>query len=244
MSDLPPHKSCVITGVSSGIGAAAAECLRRNGYRVVGIQRRPPGVSADLMRIDNLPDAWQSALKELGATPGLVVLNAGRSLDGPFVETTSDEAVALITLNLIAPLILAREAIKTWVARDAPGHLVLVGSQAALAGAKQSGNVLYTASKGGLHAVVGPLAAEYGPRIRVNAIAPGDVETEVELSHLRRQAERSGLEFTQLKEEVARRAASRRWVSPQEVAEAILFMDRCEAMNGAVLNISAGSSVH
>jgi 3-oxoacyl-[acyl-carrier protein] reductase len=191
-----------------------------------------------------IPSTWRSVLEELHGPPQLVVLNAGRSVVGRFVDLEVDDFVSLMTLNLLSPLLLAREVLRTWVDQGVPGHLVFIGSQAALPGAKQAKEVAYTASKGGIHSVIGTLAAEYGPLVRVNGVAPGHVATAAELELLAESAEGTGRSRDELERDVASSTPIRRWIRPEEVAEAVMFLEACGAMSGAIINVSGGSSAH
>jgi 3-oxoacyl-[acyl-carrier protein] reductase len=237
-------KKSVITGSSSGIGLGIARKLRKSGYSILGVQRRPPGIRADLREIAKIPEVWGDCCRKIGEVPSLVVLCAGEPMEQELIESSNESIEELILLNLISPLIFAREVIKTWKKKSIYGHLIFIGSQAALPGAKQKGNVVYTASKGGIHAMVGPLANECGPLIRINAIAPGDVITKKEDQILQNEAERRKISFSNLKREIEQTSALNRRIRVDEVAEAVLFLDRCEAMTGAIINISAGKSAH
>ena len=90
-----------------------------------------------------------------------------------------------------------------------------------LPGARDA-DVLYTASKGAIHATVGPLAREYGPLVRVNCIAPGDVATETERA-LAARGRRVEADAGAAWHEVAARSALGRWVRADEIADAVLF---------------------
>lgn len=237
-------RKCVITGGSSGIGRTIVQTLKREGYSVLGIQRRPPGIQADLRLINNIPAIWKRACEKWDHPPDLVILCAGMPLECPFLQTSTSVLQDLILLNLISPLVLAREALQTWTKTKTAGHLIFIGSQAALPGAKQTGNVAYSASKGGIHACIGPLANEYGPLVRVNGIAPGDVITKTENEIIRKEAIKQGVAFEELKKALDVSSALQRRVKTSEVAQAVLFLDCCPAMTGAIINISAGKSAH
>lgn len=238
------QRQCMIAGCSSGIGSAIAEMLKKENYDILGMQRRPPGLQVDLSRINEIPNYWKRGCEKLNGIPTLAVLVTGVPLEQKFLETQSKTIEELILINLISPLVLAKEILNTWVKEKISGHLIFIGSQAALPGAKQIGNVVYTASKGGIHAIIGPLANEYGPLIRVNAIAPGDVITEKEDATIQEQAYLRGVSFSQCIEEIESASALKRRVRAEEVAQAVLFLEQCHAMSGSIINISAGKTAH
>lgn len=236
------RRTAMVTGSSHGIGAAIAERLRRDGYAVIEIQRTSADVTADLTDWRSVPDTWAQAITRAPHGVDLLVLNAGASCDGEFVEVEADDMANCFGLNVFSALLLAREALRHWRATKRAAHIVMIGSQAALPGARDA-DVLYAASKGALHAAVGPLAREYGPLVRVNCVAPGDVATETELALVARG--RCGDDEVQAAwREVASRSALGRWVRPDEIADAVLFLERCGAMTGAIINVSGGSSIH
>lgn len=233
--------TAVVTGCSRGIGAAIANRLRRSAYCVVEIQRSSPHVSADLRQWESVPDVWAGAIDRAPQGVDLLVLNAGASHESAFVDIEPDELTSCFALNAFGALLLAREALRYWTASKRPGHIVIIGSQAALPGTREA-DVLYAASKGAMHAVVGPLAREYGPLVRVNCVAPGDVATDSELALVAKA--RVHLHPECAWQEVAARSTLGRWVQADEVADAVLFLEQCKAMTGAIINVSAGASIH
>lgn len=237
-------RTSLVTGSSAGIGRAIASRLKKDGYRVAGVQRTGPGIQADLSDYRIVAGVWSRVLEELGRAPELVVLNAGRCISGRLTEMSAEDCVSMITLNLISPLLLAREVLKTWVEQKLPGHLIFIGSQAALPGAKHPNEVAYTASKGGIHSIIGPLASEYGPLIRVNGVAPGNVATKAELKLVAETARSTGRTFRELSREITSSTPIKRWIRPREVASAVMFLETNVATSGAILNISGGRSAH
>ena len=237
-------RTALVTGSSKGIGRAIARRLQSDGYRVVGVQRSTLGISADLREYRKIPEIWRKAVGEAGSAPKLVVLNAGRCTGGRFIDLSTDDCLAMLELNLVSPLLFAREVLGTWVEQGIAGHLVLVGSQAGLPGFNRPGDAAYAVTKGGIHAMVGPLASEYGPLIRVNAIAPGDVATAAEFAALAGAAKDAGRTLRERKREISSRTPIGRWIRPREVAEAVMFVENCSAMSGAIINVSGGASAH
>ena len=108
---------------------------------------------------------------------------------------------------------------------------MFIGSQAALPGANHPGDVAYTASKGGIYSVIGPLASEYGPLIRVNGVAPGHVATTSEFNLMARSATNTGRSFRDVKRQITSSTPLKRWMRPREIAEAVVLLDSCCAIS-------------
>ena len=247
MKDHSTMRNAVVTGASSGIGKAAAERLRHEGYRVVTMQRRLGGagldVQFDFARPECVPGAWERALSLLGQPPDLLVLNAGRECVGPITDVSLPEVLDTHIVNQVSPLVLVAEAFRTWRRERTPGHVVLVLSQVALPGGAQAKNAVYVATKSGLAGAAAALAKEGAPTIRVNSIAPGDVDTPLARVALRKVSLGAKRSVRDLRRDIAGLAALGRWVTAEEIVEGLLFLERCKAVTGAVLNISGGRTI-
>lgn len=237
------RKIAWVTGASYGIGLAIADALRQADYAVVTLQRSGGDVDCDFYQAGDMDQAW-SAAEKLTGPPDLMVLNAGACIDDDFINTHLSTLESNFALNVFSPMLLARLAIRSWQVQGRMGHVIFIGSQAALPGARHTGNTVYTAAKGALHALIGPLAWECGPTIRINCIAPGDVMTPGEEKSLQARSGKTGTQVQALIALTAENTALKRWVRPEEVAQAVVFLERCEAMTGTLLNLSAGACIH
>lgn len=180
-----PDPWVLVTGATRGIGLAIAARLVASGRQVLGVYRRDdvaaeeaqralgPGFRA--VRVDALP----AALAMLPVLAG-VVFNAGVVLRGPFTELEregGDPIATQLEEDLGAPLRLCRTLLREG-RLVAGSSLVFVGSNAARRGL--AGMVAYSAAKAGLEGATRALARELGPQgIRVNAVAPGVIRTEM-----------------------------------------------------------------
>ena len=187
----------VVTGASSGIGAALAERLARDGRDLVIVARRKErlealarrleaetGVDVEVMVVDlTVPEELQLVEDRIAAEPrlDLVVNNAGFGVYGPFAELSTSFTDDLIRLHCRAPVRLAHAAIPGMITRGR-GAIVNVASLLALSGplhSRMSGKATYAATKSFLLTFTQALSVELeGTRVHAMAVLPGMVETE------------------------------------------------------------------
>ena len=176
----------LVTGASSGIGAATARALAADGVSValagrdatalaaVAAETGGPAFAGDLTQAAYPARLVAEASAALGGLD-IIVSNAGAGWCGPFRDMPPDDIDALIDLNLRAPAHLLRAAVPDLVAKGR-GHLVLVGSIAGLVGV--ANEVLYSATKAGLGGLAASLRAELaGTGVKVSLVSPGVVDT-------------------------------------------------------------------
>jgi 3-oxoacyl-[acyl-carrier protein] reductase len=166
----------VVTGASSGIGAAVALHLADRGHEVLAVARRPaaPGhgvtpVVADLATDDGI-DAVVTAVA--GRQVDVLVHAAGHDHVRGVAQTTRSQLDALFAVNVSAPILLTGALLADL--SDGAG-VVFVGSTAAVRGIDR--HAAYGASKAALHGLTVNLAAELAPRVRVNTVSPGGTRT-------------------------------------------------------------------
>lgn len=178
------YRTALVTGASSGIGAATVRRLSAEGLQVHAVARDAARLSAlaaetgcqpcavDISDLDALAAVAKSAEFDV------LVNNAGQSRRGNILDTTPEDIDALIDVNLRAVLHLTHLVVPGMASRDR-GHVVNISSIAghyAFAG----GNTVYHATKAGIHSLSQQLRVDlYGTRVRVTEISPARVETEV-----------------------------------------------------------------
>jgi NAD(P)-dependent dehydrogenase (short-subunit alcohol dehydrogenase family) len=240
-------KTILITGAAQGVGLATASLLAQRAYRVILVdiqslerqtaELRAAGCEAEAVSGDISSEEFvqQLALKvsqEYGALDGLVN-NAGISLIVPAEQTTAAQWQRVMSINLFAPFLLCRYLGAQMLERR-QGSIVNVASVAGLAGI--SHRSAYNASKHGLVGLTRTLAAEWGGRgVRVNAVCPGWIKTEMD-TH-----DQGGGAYTDT--DIIDRVPLARFAKPQDVAEAIAFLadsDRNGFINGITLPVDGG----
>jgi len=176
----------LITGASSGIGTATALALSAAGAKLVLSGRDPDRLSAvasrtgalavpaDLTDPDGPDRVAATALREAGRVD-ILVSNAGGGWAGPISDLTAAKAADLVTLNLLAPMQLAR-LIAPGMAERRHGRLVFVSSIAGAIGVRHE--AIYAASKAGLNSFAESLSYELaGQGVGVSVVMPGVVDT-------------------------------------------------------------------
>lgn len=246
-------KVALITGASSGIGHATALLLACNGAAVVlGARRLAPlqaladriessGGRACALAGDVRDDAYAQALVRQAqqAYGGLdIAFNNAGTLGpmGPTPEVPPDEWRNALNTNLTSAFLGARHQLPALMARGG-GSLIFtstfVGHTAGFAGV-----AAYAASKSGLIGLVQALAVEAGPaRVRVNALLPGGTDTP-----MAREMNGSPEQLAA----VARLHALGRIATPDEIAQAVLFLasDASSFVTGSAMRVDGGVSIH
>jgi NADP-dependent 3-hydroxy acid dehydrogenase YdfG len=188
MSEAQQTHTVVITGASSGIGAATARALSAQGHRVALLARRGEriralaaelgagalAVEADVTDRDSLVAAAEQVQEELGRA-AILINNAGVMLLGPFSTEQRADYRRMIEVNLLGA-ITATEVFLPQL-RDGGGDLINISSVAGRTA--RSGNAVYAATKWGLGGFSEALRQELHPDIRVMLIEPGAVATEL-----------------------------------------------------------------
>ncbi len=211
----------VITGASSGIGAATARALAADGYRVALLARRVDritalagelgngaiAVEADVTDRDALAAAADRVQQELGGAD-VLVNNAGVMLLGPFSAEQREDYRRMIEVNLLGAITVTEVFLDQL--KDGGGDVVNISSVAGRTA--RAGNGVYAATKWGMNGWSESLRQELLPDVRVTVIEPGAVATELP-SHITHAATKQGAE--QLYGEVE--------VTAEDIAEVIAF---------------------
>lgn len=222
--------TAVVTGAARGIGRAIGERLQAEGYTVVGVDvgdgladtgfepvqmdlTDPAGVAAVAETVRRLPEPLVA-----------LVNNAGITRDARLINLTDEDVGTVLDVNLGAAYHLSRA-----LALSEGGSIVNLASRAYLG---NFGQFNYSMSKGGVVGLTRALALELAPEVRVNAIAPGLIATEMSMA---------------IPEEIRHKMVDNiplgRMGEPSEVADLVAWLLRPGYMTGHVFVIGGGRSL-
>jgi NAD(P)-dependent dehydrogenase (short-subunit alcohol dehydrogenase family) len=239
----------VVTGGTQGIGRKTAELLAQRGYRLAIIDLHQPaetaksieanggeaiGYAGDITDEVTVERFAKEVLDRYGRVD-VLVNNAGVSLISTAEDTTASDYRRVLEVNLVAPFLLAKTFGEKMLEAGS-GSIVNVASVAGLLGVAD--RAAYNASKHGLIGLTRTLAAEWGGRgVRVNAVCPGWVKTEMDV------ADQAGGSYTDA--DIIGRVPMARFATPDDIARAIAFLADGEEsgfVNGHALSVDGGWS--
>ena len=267
------NKIALVTGAARGLGRAIALALAREGCDVVvsdlaqpaqggvgyalagaadleataaavrACGRRALAVAADVTEAADVERMVTEAVEAMG---GLDVLVANAGIVAAAPVAAMDEALwdRIFAVNVRGVFLCARAAIPHLVARGG-GRIVNVASVAGKTG--RAGLSAYCASKAAVISFTQSLAEELGPAgVNVNALCPGFIKTAMWTDVLTPMlAAMSGVPVDGVFEEfIARSTFTKREQTPEEIAEAAVFLCRAESITGTTLTVAGGGEVH
>jgi NAD(P)-dependent dehydrogenase (short-subunit alcohol dehydrogenase family) len=240
-------KTVIVTGAAQGVGLAVASLLARQAYRVVMLDLQPLDAQVERLRSagaqalgmtgDVSSEPFIQGLAEriaidYGAVDGLIN-NAGISLIAPAENTSAAQWQRVMNVNLLGPFLLCKYLGAQMLGRGR-GSIVNVASVAGLAGIAQRS--AYNASKHGLIGLTKTLAAEWGGRgVRVNAVCPGWIKTEMDATDQGSGAYSDA--------DIVNRVPMARFARANDVAETIAFLlddERSGFITGVALPVDGG----
>lgn len=250
----------LVTGASSGIGAAIAKALAAAGAKVVvnyagGAERahavveqiRATGgeamaVRADVSREDEVEAMFAATIGAWGSVD-ILINNAGLQKDAPLVEMSLADWQRVIDINLTGQFLCSRAAVREFLRRGVVAELSHVAGKIICISSVHdiipwAGHVNYATSKGGVGMMMKTMAQELAPqRIRVNAISPGAIKTPINTAAwMTREAEA----------ELLKLIPARRVGEPEDVARATVWLasDESDYVTGATLYVDGGMTLY
>ncbi|MGO9079723.1 MAG: SDR family NAD(P)-dependent oxidoreductase [Streptosporangiaceae bacterium] len=237
----------VITGARQGIGRRIAEMLAARGYSVAVIDQVFPkesvasveasggealGITGDVSCQEDIDSAAAEVLDRFGRVD-VLVNNAGMGLIAAAENTTAEQWRRVLEVNLTGPFLLCK-AFSAEFLRQRRGSIVNIASICGISGIAD--RIAYNASKHGLIGLTRTLAVEWGGRgIRVNAVCPSWVKTEMDVTDQTQGA--------YMDEDIIDRVALARFGQPIDIAEAVSFLAddaRSGFINGVALSVDGG----
>jgi len=243
------NKVAVVTGASRGIGEAIAKTFAAAGAKVVCASRKIEGVSAVAQAIgpnayavaahtgkeDDCVGLVRAAVEKFGKVDVLVNNAATNPYFGPFLDIDEGAWDKTFQVNVKGYFWMIREVVKHLRSREAPGAIVNVASVAGLMASPAQG--VYAMTKAAILSMTKTMAVELvANKIRVNAIAPGFVDTKFASAILKNDV---------LLDEVLKMTPMRRYGQPDEIAGGALYLasDSAGFLTGHTLVIDGGMTV-
>jgi NAD(P)-dependent dehydrogenase (short-subunit alcohol dehydrogenase family) len=237
----------IVTGAAQGIGRRTAELLAERGYGLALNDLRSPAATlrtvADFgaegiefpgdISDEGVVSGFAARVRDRWGRADVLVNNAGISMIAPAESLSAADYRRVLEINLVAPFLLAK-AFGPMMLTQGAGSIINVASIAGLVAVAD--RAAYNASKHGLIGLTRTLAAEWGGRgVRVNAVCPGWVKTEMDA------ADQTGGSYTDA--DIIGRVPMGRFASPDDIAKAIAFLaDPQESgfINGHALVVDGG----
>lgn len=231
----------VITGASSGIGAAIAEAFWSCGAHIVSVSRRPTingktfperfsAIQADLSKRDETTDALGMINAEHESVD-VLVNNAGGATRAPAVDHSIDDWDRILELNVTAPFLFSRGLAPGMIAAG-HGKVIFTASLWSFLGGRNV--AAYTVSKSGLAGLIRALSREWAPLgIQVNGIAPGYVATDLT---------KPTIDDPTIGPQFLARIPTGRWGKPEDIIGAALFLasSHSDYITGTILPVDGG----
>ncbi|NOY65626.1 MAG: 3-oxoacyl-[acyl-carrier-protein] reductase [Nitrospirae bacterium] len=238
-------QTALVTGAARGIGRAIAEALAKEGANIVVVDLnqdeahqcaeymeslgvKAVALSGDVSKSEDVKKIFEKTVEEFGGFD-ILVNNAGITKDALLLRMKEEDWDAVLSVNLKSVFLCTKEAIKI-MAKKRYGRIVNIASVVAFTG--NPGQANYSASKAGIVGLTKTTAKEYASRgITVNAVAPGFIMTAM--------TEKLP---DNIKEEMLKTIPLSRFGTPEDVANAVLFLALPQSgyITGQVIHVNGG----
>ena len=243
MGDRLAGKTALVTGAAQGIGAAIVSLFREEGATVWGVDRTAGATdfTLDLEKIEEIPGFVAS----LPSTPEILVNCAGICLTRPFFEVEAAGFERTFRINVTASFLLMQEISKFLVKSGRTGSIINMASNSGLMPKLEQ--LDYGASKAAVISMSRSAALSLGPHgIRVNAIAPGVIDTPMTQGIAKMRSELRGVPPEETLRPVVEGLPLRRMGTADEVAQLALFLasDDSSFVTGQTYLVDGGQWMH
>jgi NAD(P)-dependent dehydrogenase (short-subunit alcohol dehydrogenase family) len=214
-------KIALVTGAAQGIGAAVVRSLSDGGAKVYGVDLQPGSTDfqLDLSKVEEI-DAFVKGLPE---TPNLLVQCAGICLTRPFNDIDLHSFELSLKINLLAPFALIQSLSTRLIAEGKSGSFVNLASISSFLPKLEQ--LDYGVTKAGIVSMTRSSALSLAPhRIRVNAVAPGIIDTPMTQANAERRSKVRGVSVEEAIQPLLDVTPLKRMGSPDEVAQVIRFL--------------------
>jgi NAD(P)-dependent dehydrogenase (short-subunit alcohol dehydrogenase family) len=248
-------KVAIVTGASRGLGRAISLALAEEGADLVladkdptietarlvsEIGRKALSVKLDIRNAADVDNMVSRTVKEYGKI-NVLVNNAGVFIAANVVDMTEQEWDLVLDVNAKGCFLCCRAVAREMIRHNIPGKIVNISSNAGLVG--YDGYSAYCVSKFGIIGLTQSLAKELAPHnIHVNAICPGDIETDMLVDEIRKVAKTKSASEEEVKKEKMQSIPIGRFAKPREVAQLVVFLASEESnyVTGAFVKITGG----
>jgi len=254
------HQTAIVTGAGRGIGKAIARALARDGANVIVVDLNAEssaqtaeelladGLSAvpyttDIAQSDQVAQLVETAVARFGRVD-ILVNNAGLISNTPVLELPEAEWDRVLEVNLKGVFLCSQQCAAI-MAKHGAGRIVNISSLSGKVGAP--GQAAYCASKHGVLGLTKVLAIDLAPcGITVNAICPGNTETEMMRYALARRAAGRGQTYDELTAGILAKTPLGRFGQPEDVAQVVLFLVSPGAayITGQSIDVDGGRSIN
>jgi len=247
-------KHALVTGGGSGVGRAIALALAEAGINVTICGRREAelakvagesgrifGIAADVTNEASMASLYHAAEAARGPFD-IVIANAGMAGSTPANKTTLADWQKTLDVNLTGAFLTVKPALAGMAARKT-GRIIFIASTAGLKGYAYVAP--YVAAKHGVVGLMRALAAETAKSgVTVNAVCPGFVETDMLEESIQRIVDKTGRSVEEARTSLASTNPQGRFIQPQEVAAAVLWLcgDAAASITGQTISISGGET--
>lgn len=249
------NKVALVTGASRGLGRAVSVALAREGASLVladkdsteetaalvkATGQRALSVQLDIRDESSVENMASRAVAEYGKID-VLVNNAGVFVSARVVDMTEEQWDFVLDVNAKGTFLCCRAVARAMIMHKTPGKIVNVSSNAALVG--YVGYSAYCVSKAGIIAFTQSLAKELAPfNIHVNAICPGDIETDMLIDEIRKVAQVKSISEERVRKEKMESIPIGRFAKPDEVANLVVFLASKESdyVSGEFIKITGG----
>ncbi|MGB9022823.1 MAG: SDR family NAD(P)-dependent oxidoreductase [Candidatus Bathyarchaeia archaeon] len=248
-------KAAIVTGASRGIGRVIALALAKEGASVVVADREPGHetvkmiqelgrsglyVQVDVRDAASVQNLISRTIEEFGKVD-VLVNNAGVFIFARVEDMTEEQWDLIFDVNIKGMFLCCKAVAREMIARKVPGKIVNVSSSAGLAG--HVGYSAYCSSKRAVLAFTESLAKELGPcGINVNAICPGDTETDMLADEVRKVAKQKSISEDRVRQDKLQNIPLGRFATPDDIANVVVFLVSNESrhVSGEFIKITGG----